>query len=641
MLLLLPVFFCASCNTLDVPPPNIITDAEVFTSEEGVTAYLARLYNDMPMVMFYMGLVAGTETPDVYTGQYIACPYRNTPHVGSGSLSNFTGDYLAERLRPIWNYKAIRRQNYLLQVIDDYAGDPHTPDRIEELKAHTYWIRAFRYFEMVKRYGGVPIVDKVLNYPEQSVEELKQPRNREKDCYDFIIADCDRAIAGFSSNPSSRKAGYANKWDAYALKSRVALYAASIAKYGPKYQGGHMYPNGQGITGVTTDSAGYYFRVAYEAAEEVVKSGLYELYKSKWKAGDAEAIEENFASIFYDLSSKEMMYSMQFQQLLFMAAFDANCLPYQVGTKYSPKPSPTVDFIEEFEYADAALLSTELKSKSGERFKLNEALLGTDQSPKLYDSPLEIFEGIEPRLRASVILPGSEARGEVIDIRYGIMPAGSPLQYNEDKVMTTADFDAKYNGMPIQGLSGMGADQTTSTGFYNRKWFDPALPEEYIKDYIHGTVVPWQEFRYAEILMNIAEAVVELKSLGEPVSDEMLSEAVKYIHDIRERAGAKADKYDKNTLTIAAVRAERRKEFYFENKLFWDMKRWRVFHEEVNEKRWNLVKPIYFWDQKKYYVKRDSTDQDNRWTFNSSNYYFSIPHRSENNLLIGNPTENF
>jgi hypothetical protein len=195
--------------------------------------------------------------------------------------------------------------------------------------------------------------------------------------------------------------------------------------------------------------------------------------------------------------------------------------------------------------------------------------------------------------------------------------------------------------MNIQGLSGMGADQTTSTGFYNRKWFDPDLPEEYVKDYSHGSVVPWQEFRYAEILLNIAEAVMELKSLGEPVSGEMLDEAVQYVRDIRERAGAKVDKYNLNNLTIEAVRLERRKEFYLENKVFWDMKRWRVFHEEVNEKRWNLLKPIYFWDEEAYYLKRDSTSQDYRWSFPSSCYYHNIPHSEKNNLLIGNPTQNF
>jgi hypothetical protein len=333
-----------------------------------------------------------------------------------------------------------------------------------------------------------------------------------------------------------------------------------------------------------------------------------------------------------------MMFSMQYLHYLSVVLFESNCLPYQVGSNYIPKPSPTLEFVEEFEYADASLLPEAMKSKAGTPFRLNETLLGTDQSPKFYDSPLEVFDGIEPRLRGSIFLPGSQCRGQTLDIRFGIMPEGS-TQYNATTLLATADFTSKYNGMLIQGLSGMGGDPVTSTGFYTRKWTDPNATQEDM-DHRRGIDTPWQEFRYTEILMNIAEAVVELKDLGEPISAEMSAEAVQYIHDIRERAGAKADKYD-NNLTIAAVRSERCKEFYFENKIFWDYKRWRVFHEKVNDKRWNLIQPIFFWDQQKYYVRRDSTNQDHRYTFNSNYYYSNIPNRGSNDLLIGNPSENF
>jgi hypothetical protein len=637
------LFFASSCNTLDVPPPNIVTDDDIFTSEEGVTAYLARMYRDMPIVEFYGGLRGGEGVaPDLYTGQFIECPATGTRKIGNSSLEHYGGYYNSttkEYVR-LWDYAAIRRQNYFLQEIDRYEGRPHTAGRIRELKAHTYWMRAFRYFEMVKRYGGVPIIDVPLNYPEQTIEDLKRPRDRERDCYDFILADCDRAIENFSSDPATRKAGYANRWDAYALKSRVALYAASIARYGPLYSGGHMYHDG--LTGVVSDSAAYYYRTAYDAAEEVVRSNLYQLYMSKWREGDRAAIAENFSSIFYDLSSKEAMFSLQYLQLLSTAVFDANNLPYQVGTKYSGKISPTLDFVELYEYADPSLLSAALRSRSGERFRLSAELTGTDNAPRFYESPLDAFEGIEPRLEGSITLPGSECRGQTIEIRYGIMPAGQQ-SYNSGTLLHTASFDQEYNGMTVQGLSGMGADQTTSTGFYNRKWFDPDLPEEYIKDTSHGTVVPWQEFRYTEVLLNIAEAVVELRSLGEPVSQEMLREAADYVRQIRLRAGARADRYDANTLTVDAVRLERRKEFYMENKTFWDLRRWRVSHEEMNEKQWNLVQPVYFWDRQQYYVRRDSIPFNDRQTFLPRQYYFDIPSfaRNSNSSLINNPSQNF
>jgi hypothetical protein len=56
-------------------------------------------------------------------------------------------------------------------------------------------------------------------------------------------------------------------------------------------------------------------------------------------------------------------------QLISTSTFDANNLPYQVGSKYGNKASPTLDFIEQYEYADASLLPAHLKSKAGQPFK--------------------------------------------------------------------------------------------------------------------------------------------------------------------------------------------------------------------------------------------------------------------------------
>jgi hypothetical protein len=258
---------------------------------------------------------------------------------------------------------------------------------------------------------------------------------------------------------------------------------------------------------------------------------------------------------------------------------------------------------------------------------------------------LDIFEGIEPRLQASVTLPGSVIRDTEIEIRYGVMPKGIN-KYDVTKLLHTAYMGETYevdgDTIAIQGLSGMGLDATTSTGFYNRKWFDPKLSEDYIKDSSHGGINPWIEFRYAEILLNIAEAAVELKTYGDA---SKMDEAAKIIHDIRERAGAKADKYNASTLTIDAVRSERRKEFYFENKTFWDLKRWRTAHEELVEKRWSIIEPIYFWTgngDKHYYVRRNLfMRQDIRFTFPPRCYYTDIAggNIKQNELLIPNPEQ--
>jgi hypothetical protein len=118
-----------------------------------------------------------------------------------------------------------------------------------------------------------------------------------------------------------------------------------------------------------------------------------------------------------------------------------------------------------------------------------------------------------------------------------------------------------------------------------------------------------------------------------------MTEAAKHIDDIRDRAGAFNRNFTANPdkLTKTDVRNERRKELFFENKTMWDLIRWRVAHEEINNKQWNVLHPIYFWDEKGYYMKRDSMGQNYRKTFNKLYYYQDIPNTESNENLVPNP----
>lgn len=110
------------------------------------------------------------------------------------------------------------------------------------------------------------------------------------------------------------------------------------------------------------------------------------------------------------------------------------------------------------------------------------------------------------------------------------------------------------------------------TGLLARKWLnpDPAfVPRE------GNSAQPFILMRYAEVLLNAAEAAVELSLAGvsSPDDTDMLSVATKAINDIRERAGARlltsslAGTIDSRDI----VRKERRKELAFEHKTKWDL----------------------------------------------------------------------
>lgn len=142
-----------------------------------------------------------------------------------------------------------------------------------------------------------------------------------------------------------------------------------------------------------------------------------------------------------------------------------------------------------------------------------------------------------------------------------------------------------YNGCnwPLSGMAGTKAweysensSRSSKTGFQCRKATDVSIPKEQTKEC--GT--DWIEIRYAEVLMNLAEAACET---------DRQSEAIDLIGQIRARAGIDAggnglygleSSYNKEDLLELIIK-ERFIEFAFENKRFWDMRRWKMYTNDL------------------------------------------------------------
>jgi len=586
ILLLSILVFAFSCNTLDVPPMNIVGDKEAFSSESGVTSFMARLYWDLPIEDFSSNSSSIKGSPE-------------------NNVQNLTGEAMGGDPRrsdlggsefPYWDYAPIRNMNYFLQEFPKYAGN-FPKNKIDAWNGEVYFLRAYHYFAMVKRYGGVPMVKKILNYPEQSIEELKAPRDKEADCINFILSDLDEAIKLLPI--TSLASGRTNKYIAYGLKARVALYAASIAKYGTIQL--------NGILGIPAGQATSYFQMAYDAAKAV--DGKYSLYN---KGGD---LANNFSNIFLDQSSTENMFVKYYKFPDYAHSWELFMIPWQIrgAQNYSGRANPTLDFVEMFDDTD------------GNPFVLKT---GTDDAPIFYTDRMELFAKAEPRLKGVVIFPGDQYKGEVIDVRKGIVKAGDPIT----KITSTNSFTDKYNNMTIQGASGMGYNECTYTGFYIRKWLNPSIPRSLVAWGV--TETPWIEMRYAEMLLIRAEAAVELKSTGDA---SKMADAENCIKAIRERAGAKKV-YTAADLTIDLIRKERKMELFFENKIFWDLKRWRTFDLEFSSREIKVLWPVFVWDQQKYYMKK-TVFSDWKYTFQKNLYYQQIPNSEiqKNSLLVQNP----
>jgi hypothetical protein len=109
----------------------------------------------------------------------------------------------------------------------------------------------------------------------------------------------------------------------------------------------------------------------------------------------------------------------------------------------------------------------------------------------------------------------------------------------------------------------------TKTGYYIRKLTDPATAGQYFR----GTHT-WVEFRYAEILMNYAEACIELGGAD-------LQNGMDALNMVRNRAGLPDRVTTDQAMAREYVRHERNIEFFAEGHRFYDMRRWMVAEQAI------------------------------------------------------------
>jgi starch-binding outer membrane protein, SusD/RagB family len=198
-------------------------------------------------------------------------------------------------------------------------------------------------------------------------------------------------------------------------------------------------------------------------------------------------------------------------------------------------------------------------------------------NPIRYSNPTDLFAGRDARLWGTVILPGTQFKSKEVDIWAGYMrPNGSIITSNN--IGGRADINGDGVTEQVVGFSGPidGLEWTAQTGFYLRKYLDP--------DPGSGTIgtrsdVWWIRYRYAEVLLNAAEAAFEL---GQP------DVAAGYMNQVRERAGL-TKPLEPADITFDRIVHERKVELAFEGHQLYDMKRWRLAHVVWNGSRMTVA----------------------------------------------------
>ena len=151
----------------------------------------------------------------------------------------------------------------------------------DRMTGEAHFARAYMYYGLVKRYGGVPLIDKVQDddYADGGPGAVAVPRSTELDTWKFVLNECTLAAATLPDATSGSDLYRVTKWAAYALKSRVALHAASVAKYW------NLAPlAGEAVTqklvgGMTSADADAFYKECIEASKFLIENSGKSLYK--------------------------------------------------------------------------------------------------------------------------------------------------------------------------------------------------------------------------------------------------------------------------------------------------------------------------------------------------------------------------
>jgi hypothetical protein len=407
------------------------------------------------------------------------------------------------------NYFAIRDCNVF--VTDIYRVPlveklPNGQPAIAAYRSEARWIRAYMYFELVKRYGGVPLLgDTVFTI----TQNAQVPRNSFSDCINYIVSECDnikdslRTVAMVTGSTYGR----ITRGAALALKAEALLLAAS-----PLYNGGNIDPSNP-LTGYPSYDATRW-QTAAQAAQDIINSGVYSLMPSFEKVftTQAQPIGANTESIFW----VQVGASNSVEQVNSPIGYSS------AGAQ--GHTSPTQNLVDAFP-TDSGYAITD--SGSG------------------YD-PNNIYANRDPRLLATVFCNGAS------------LWLNRPVQ----------TFDG---GLDKPG----GSVVQTKTGYYMRKFMGPwesvqGSPQfgNTFHDYIY--------FRYAGILLDFAEATNESSGPSTAVYNVLFQ--------LRQRAGIFPGSNGYYGLPVGmdqatmrtAIRNERRIEMAFEEKRYWDIRRWKI-----------------------------------------------------------------
>ncbi len=609
------LFFASSCtDVLDKAAVDSSTQEDVFSDIGAAKSFLGNCYDRMggnsSQVLGGREDLLGSNTDQLLNIHRSGDQTFVKGNLTADKLGHFGGEDRFGFLHWGGLYKNIQNVNTVLANLDKVPTNTAAEVAlILRMKGEAYFIRAYDYTQLLRGHGGVVLSDKPFMLGQ---DYLTITRSTIAQTKDFILADIAQALALLPA--SGMEQGRATRAAAAALKSRLLTFCASELS-----NGGYEPANT-----LVSFPAGTRTALLTEArdAAKLVMDGTYGTFTlvgstndppSPMSASLVKTYSENFSGIFKQKGAwnTETIWAIQYP-LSSGNSFRPNLWWGPNGYHNWGNNNPTEPAVRSFEMADGTPFVWDAVTPTN-------TTLRTATAAELAANPLkDPYAGREPRFYASVLHHGAPWQNRPADAA-----AFDPLNQVQTGHFYKADGTKKADG--IDTRSGLIESwNATKNGYYIKKYLDPATEGQYFQN-----TNSWVEFRLSEVLLDYAEACIELGGTD-------LQKGIDALNMVRNRAGLP----DRITAVQATartyIRQERTIEFFGEDQRWYDIRRWMIAPTVIKDVFEMKIKQF---DNGNWEWKYDLGAKPDSRSFNTRNYWLPIS-RSELNKspqILQNP----
>ena len=619
-IVLLSMVFHISCNTdfLNTQPKDKIASSATWSDGALSTAFIYNVYSFLGYAGFEEEALAAYTDEAMFTHAGRGLDIWNEGTANPSNLGNMsdTWDW-------IQMYFAIRQANVAILELSFNENVFDDEPLRERLLGEAYFLRAYYYHQLLRYYGGIPIIEE----PYDLRQDYSIARNTYQEVTEFIVGDLDQAIQMLDGKEETR--GRASMYSAMGLKARVLLYAASDLHDASTAQANSplfpSYGSKIDLVAYTSGSQADRWNAVKQVAGELLNQVQDRGYKMNLTApvSHEEGIQ-NYISLSMgggsavgDAAAASELLFERTHTPLYTVEDDWPLGGIHYGINNGPNGyhnwagnTPIQQMVDDYEMMD------------GTTFDWNDPTHAADP-----------YANRDARFYASVMYDGSTWKPRPSDVA-----AVDPVNQ-----IQTGYYDDGANGV-INGIdtreSAIENWNGSRTHYYTRKFIDP--DPGLVDDQSNAQVVPWPFIRVTEIALIYAEACIETQDEGP---------AREWINKIRFRVGMPAID-DSGDALMQRLINERRVELAYEEHRYHDARRWMIAPQTLGRgvKAINITAALkagqtphvpYRHDKDVYdytYTSVDNTENEVRkWV--DKMYYRPIDRdeMNKNELLINNP----